>query len=73
MNEKINELYSKIDNQDKIINEQALEIAFLNLKINKARLYIAKTSILDIEDKSIPVVIKMLNEIDEILGDKENE
>jgi cell division protein FtsL len=32
MNDKINELNNKIDNQDKIINEQALEIAKLKLK-----------------------------------------
>lgn len=83
MNEKINELYNKIEAQDKIINEQALEIAKLNLKINKA--LIKNQYIIDYgfdydgfnKVESLKGLIDMLVDyavqVREILGDKENE
>ena len=37
MNDKINELYNNLDAKDKIINEQALEIARLNGQIADGR------------------------------------
>lgn len=40
MNELVNDLHNKIDNQDKIINEQVLEIARLKDRIDKAREFI---------------------------------
>ena len=62
MNKEIEMLNKKIDAQDKIINEQVLEIARLKEDKRKAIEYI-KSNELDI------VMVELL----EILGDKENE
>ena len=76
MNEKINELYNKIDNQDKIINEQTLEIARLKQQKNKALKYIEET------EKEFVHYFKYgkrfyksdsFDDLKYILGEKENE
>lgn len=69
MNEKINELYNKIEAQDKIINEQTLEIAKLKLKIKKAKI---KIDVM-FGNGNEQTIIDDLLQLDEILGDKENE
>lgn len=74
----INELFKKIEAQDKIINTQALEIAKLKEDKKKAIEYIKENSYIaqDKEINGIPLMSKRLDKCDdllEILGDKENE
>ena len=75
-NELTNELNKKLDAQDKIINEQALEIARLKEDKQKALEYIKNNKdntyqTLDFENgKSYNIA---LLEVEKILGDKENE
>lgn len=65
-NEKINELNNIIDAKDKIINEQALEIARLKEKIDKVVEYIKETGLYcDYGD----LCHKDAEELFEILGD----
>ena len=60
----VNELYNNLDAKDKIINEQALEIARLKEAIYKALKMVSNEKYLHIE---------RLEKIKDILGDKENE
>ena len=63
----VNELYNNLDAKDKIINEQALEIARLKEKIENAREYIKNyLPNYDFDHSN-------LEELLGILGDKENE
>ena len=65
-NDKISELYKKIEAQDKIINTQALEIARLKEIIYKARKMIFDNyGVLDKYE------IELLDDV--LKGDKENE
>ena len=94
LNDQINELNNKLDAQDKIINEQALEIARLkdNFDFNLGAIENLRKTIKEQEeriDKAIEYISNVLcnskamvrndisgKEIDElleILGDKENE
>lgn len=69
INEIKKELNNKTDNQDKIINEQALEIAKLKLKIKKAKI---KIDVM-VGNGNEQTIIDDLLQLDEILGEKENE
>lgn len=68
INEIKKELNNKTDNQDKIINEQTLEIAKLKLKIKKAKIKID----LMFGNGNEQTIIDDLLQLDEILGE-ENE
>lgn len=70
MNKQIEELYNKLDAQDKIINEQVLEIARLKEKIDKAREYLKKR---EEDNMCCSVCSVMSDDLLEILGDEENE
>lgn len=65
MNKKIEMLYNVLDNKDKIINEQVLEIAKLKDDKKRAREYI--------KNEANRFYCKEDYELLEILGDKENE
>ena len=66
----VNELYNNIDAKDKIINEQALEIARLKEDKNKAKEYIKSNyRVLLLTDP--PREAFDINELLEVLGDKE--
>ena len=78
----VNELYNNLDAKDKIINEQALEIARLKGQIDekiKKRIDIAIRLLIKLfgtDDYEINYIIGILNgqrQIDFDLGDKENE
>lgn len=79
MNKQIEELYNKLDAQDKIINTQALEIARLKKIARKMHLWI----FLHTEDeKKVYDELELTDEDNEMLGysgqfkikgDKENE
>lgn len=70
MNELVNDLYNKIDNQDKIINKQVLEIASLKERIDKAREYNEHL----IRDAKYHLNLGHLKKMKKILlGDEENE
>lgn len=64
MNEKINELYNKLDAQDEIIDQQVAIISEQKKKIDKALKMVSNEKYLHIE---------RLEKIKDILGDKENE
>ena len=79
-NELNNELHNKLDAQDKIINEQALEIARLKEDKQKAIEYIKRDDIFveqennggrDIEGNLILIKYSVKLNLLEILGDKE--
>lgn len=78
-NDKISELYKKIEAQDKIINEQVLEIARLKEDKKKAREFIKKHSNCSGYFEDGKMIIDNIEsiyggyELLEILGDKENE
>lgn len=78
MNDKINELYNNLDAKDKIINEQALEIARLKetlLDIKKLQdnyLEEIYKGNLDLRLAS-STLCKIDNIVNKALGDKENE
>lgn len=80
MNEKINELHNTIDAKDKIINEQALEIARLKKIAHKMHLYIFLHSDneqeiydeLGLTDEE-NAILGYIGQFEIKLGDKENE
>ena len=63
-------LYNKLDAQDKIINEQALEIAKLKEKIKYTDEFCDRYMGVRLE---LFDIYELLNKIREILGGKENE
>ena len=69
MNKEIEMLYKNLDAKDKIINDQALEIARLKEKINKAT-ELTK-NLLKTENRGYYQIL--FKEILKSLGDKENE
>ena len=80
-NDLINELYQKIDAQDKIINTQALEIARLKQVLQYIKEYIETHSeMTDLQICGIENVLafrgsvkELLDIVNKALGDKENE
>lgn len=71
MNDKIEELYNNLDVKDKIINEQALEIARLREKIDNVKNYIKWHYDLGTKDNVEFCLLR--DRLLEILGEKENE
>ena len=71
-NDLINELHNKLDAQDKIINDQALEIARLNKILGKIKELVKNYEELEkILGAGKPRF--QLYKLQEILGEKENE
>ena len=74
MNEKINELYNKLDAQDEIIEQQVAIISEQKKMIGKAIEYIKEHIRVDDEYPDyMEMLIEERNELLAILGDKENE
>lgn len=72
MNNKIEELYNKIDYLNNIIDLQSLDIAKLKNKIDKAIEYV-KGHTDKLKTIRVPKIDFDYNELLEILGDKEND